>query len=84
MLGDRERTASKKGTEPYMAPEVFKGEMYDATVDIYSLGLVLYRLANSNRAPFLPYAPQKFTYSENKEAFNRRMLGGESFNRPQN
>ena len=35
---------SKKGTYTYMAPEVYKGEAYGTTVDIYSLGIVLYRL----------------------------------------
>ena len=32
-----------------MAPEIEKGSQYDATVDLYSLGLVLYRLLNRNR-----------------------------------
>ena len=45
---------SKKGTYTYMAPEVYRGDAYNATVDIYSLGIVLYRLLNDNRAPFLP------------------------------
>lgn len=45
---------SKKGTENYMAPEVFHGKEYDHTVDIYSLGLVLYKLLNNNRLPFYP------------------------------
>ena len=48
---------SKKGTYTYMAPEVYKGEAYGTTVDIYSLGIVLYRLLNGNRTPFLPAAP---------------------------
>ena len=48
---------SKKGTYTYMAPEVYKGEAYGSTVDIYSLGIVLYRLLNGNRTPFLPAAP---------------------------
>lgn len=45
---------SKKGTENYMAPEIYRGDEYDNTVDIYSLGLVLYRLLNKNRLPFYP------------------------------
>ena len=45
---------SKKGTENYMAPEVFHGKDYDHTADIYSLGLVLYKLLNNNRLPFYP------------------------------
>jgi serine/threonine-protein kinase len=58
---EMERTSagmSKKGTYSYMAPEVYRGEAYDFTVDIYSLGIVLYRLLNNNRTPFLPPAPQ--------------------------
>ena len=43
---------SRKGTYVYMAPEVYKGEEYGSSVDIYSLGIVLYRLLNQNRAPF--------------------------------
>ncbi len=45
---------SRKGTEEYMAPEVYWNELYDSTVDIYSLGLVLYQLLNKNRLPFFP------------------------------
>ncbi len=37
---------SQKGTNMYMAPEVFRAEKYDHTVDIYSLGIMLYRLLN--------------------------------------
>ena len=37
--------STKVGTSDYMAPEVFKGEKYDSSVDIYSLGLVLYHLS---------------------------------------
>lgn len=45
---------SKKGTENYMAPEIYRGQDYDNTADIYSLGLVLYRALNKNRLPFYP------------------------------
>ena len=66
---------SKKGTYTYMAPEVYKGEPYGAGVDIYSLGIVLYRYANGNRAPFLPPAPAAITHSERSAALERRMRG---------
>ena len=32
------------GTPLYMAPEIFKGELYDNSVDIWSLGILLYEL----------------------------------------
>ena len=72
---------SKKGTYTYMAPEVFKGDNYDSSVDIYSLGLVLYRLLNGNRDPFLPPAPAKITFAMREQAMTRRM-SGESFPLP--
>lgn len=66
---------SQKGTYTYMAPEVFKGNKYDSTVDIYSLGIVLYRLLNHNRTPFLPPAPQAVKYSDREQAQIMRMRG---------
>lgn len=66
---------SKKGTIPYMAPEVYKGVGYNSTVDIYSLGLVLYRFLNNNRSPFLPPAPQPIKYSDKQRADIMRMSG---------
>ena len=66
---------SKKGTYPYMAPEVYKGEAYGSTVDIYSLGLVLYRLLNGNRTPFLPQAPAPVTHADRENALARRFSG---------
>lgn len=66
---------SKKGTYTYMAPEVFKGEEYGASVDIYSLGIVMYRLLNHNRIPFLPDFPAPITPSDRDESLARRMRG---------
>lgn len=68
---------SRKGTEGYMAPEVYFGKPYNATVDIYSVGLVLYRLVNNNRLPFLPPVPQAIRFSDREEALARRMQGEE-------
>ena len=66
---------SKKGTYHYMAPEVFKGEEYGASVDTYSLGIVMYRFLNKNRAPFLPEYPNPITPRGKEEALQRRMSG---------
>lgn len=67
---------SKKGTYTYMAPEVYKGETYGPSVDIYSLGIVLYRLVNGNRAPFLPAFPAPISHSDRENSIARR-IGGE-------
>ena len=66
---------SKKGTYNYMAPEVYKGEAYGSTVDIYSLGIVLYRLLNGNRNPFYPVAPAPITYADRENALLKRISG---------
>ena len=68
---------SKKGTYKYMAPEVFRGENYDSTVDIYSLGIVLFSLLNGNRGPFLPAPPAKVTHVDEENARMRRFRGEE-------
>ncbi len=64
---------SQKGTYSYMAPEVFKGENYNFTVDIYSLGLVLYKYLNNNRLPFFPQ--EEITYLASQQAIQKRMQG---------
>ena len=66
---------SKKGTYPYMAPEMYRGEDYDNRADICSLGLVLYKLMNHNRLPFLDLDKQLITYRDKENALNARMNG---------
>ena len=72
---------SKKGTSAYMAPEVYKGQTYTSAVDIYSLGIVLYRLLNNNRAPFLPAYPKPMSLDDRDRALMMRM-SGEKFPKP--
>ena len=72
---------SKKGTYNYMAPEVYRGSEYGFSVDTYSLGIVLYRLLNKNRVPFLPSAPEPITFHSRELALAKRM-GGEKFPAP--
>ena len=62
---------SKKGTYTYMAPEVFKGESYNSNVDIYSLGILMYKLLNNNMEPFRTDR----TYGDSEKAFEKRVLG---------
>ena len=66
---------SKKGTYSYMAPEIYKGEKYDSSIDIYSLGIVLYKLMNQNRLPFLSLDKQLITYRDKETALAGRMAG---------
>jgi serine/threonine protein kinase len=66
---------SKKGTYTYMAPEIYKGEQYGSSADIYSLGIVMYRLMNRNRAPFLPPYPTQITHNDRENAIMKRMGG---------
>lgn len=66
---------SKKGTYSYMAPEMYKGKKYDSRVDIYSLGIVLYRLMNHNRLPFMSLEKQFITYRDKENALNKRVAG---------
>ncbi len=72
---------TKTGTQTYMAPEVYKGQPYGSSVDMYSLGIVLYRLLNHNRAPFMPQYPQPISYSDRERALIMRM-GGHKFPMP--
>lgn len=66
---------SKKGTYSYMAPEMYRGEKYDSSADIYSLGIVLYKLMNHNRLPFIPLEKQLITYRDKENALTRRISG---------
>ena len=74
---------SQKGTYNYMAPEVEKGRSYDATVDIYSLGIVLYWLLNKRRLPFVN-TEKRLLSPRDLVTANRRRLDGEPLPAPCN
>ena len=69
------KVLSRKGTDMYIAPEIYRGEAYDASVDIYSLGLVMYKLLNQNRLPFMPEYPKPVIPVDREEALHRRLTG---------
>ena len=74
---------TQTGTYYYMAPEIEKLSPYDATVDIYSLGLVMYRFMNANLLPFFNKEEELLTSGERILAVRRR-LDGEQLPIPSN
>ncbi|MCF0137410.1 MAG: protein kinase [Oscillospiraceae bacterium] len=68
-------SVDKVGTYSYMAPEVYKGKVYNGSVDIYSLGMVLYWLLNERRGPFLPLGQTQPTDEQVADAYLRRYRG---------
>ena len=72
----------KSGMEIYRAPEVIAGKE-GTSEDIYALGMVLYRLANNNRSPFLPAYPAPVSFEDRERAASRR-LRGDMFPKPEN
>ena len=81
MNDNRSATVSVKGTFAYMAPEIFHDQIYSIQSDIYSLGMVLYRLVNHNRDAFIN-PMKRFIYSEDREDAFRRRLSGEALPKP--
>lgn len=76
VLKEKARAESIKGTPDYIAPEVYLGrESYTKSVDLYSLGIVLYKLFNDQRGPFLPQSPALYDMEDEDRAFERRMKG---------
>ena len=72
---DATAAMTRVGTYSYMAPEISKGLAYNSSVDIYSLGLVLYRFLNNNRLPFTPPYPEPVRHRDREEANRKRMRG---------
>lgn len=76
VLKDSSKAESLKGTPNFLAPEVYLGkEGYTKSVDLYSLGIVLYRLLNYSRNPFLPRFPEQYFAQDEDIAFEERMSG---------
>ena len=65
--------ATQQGIPMYEAPEVYRGDNYDHTIDIYSLGLVMYEMLNQGRLPYYPLPPKKVTNNDINIATFKRM-----------
>ena len=68
---------SRKGTYEFMAPEVYWGQNYGSSVDLYSLGMVMYRYLNDGRMPFTPQSPEPVHAGDREDAFLKRINGQE-------
>ena len=75
-LGDTFEKDLLEGQAPalplFAAPEVLLKENFDHTADIYTLGLILYKLFNKGCLPFLPSPSGKLQRREIKRALARR------------
>lgn len=78
-LGDfgvcKGRFGENNVTSSYIAPELYKSGSIDVSSDIYSVGILLYKLLNNNRLPFLPQYPAPVSLSDREEAFKKRLRG---------
>ena len=77
IVEETQTSVSRKGTYTYMAPEVYRGENYKQTADIYSLGMVMYQCLNYGRNMFVPAFPEKIGIEDQENAFAKRMAGRE-------
>ena len=66
---------SRKGTPFYMAPEIYTGRPSTASVDQYSLALVMHRMLNGQRIPFAPLTDRVLTHQEREASFDLRLRG---------
>ncbi len=79
---DHSTHATYAGTLSFMAPEVFKRQKYGKTVDIYSLGLVMYWLVNGYRMPFI--TPGRVPTAEDIAVAENKRMSGEPLPAPSN
>ncbi|MEN8905156.1 MAG: protein kinase [Clostridiales bacterium] len=64
---------TRVGTMNYMPPEIVKGENYTKNVDIYCLGIVLYKLFNNGRLPFVPVDTKNINLEDIEGAYIKRI-----------
>lgn len=73
---DREtEVKGRPGTLTYMSPEVYKGKCFSYEDDMYAVGMLLYKLLNDNRIPFLERYPVPYLPNERNRAMNKRFQG---------
>lgn len=65
------------GTLTHMAPEVYQGNPFSYESDLYAVGMILYKMLNDFRVPFLPDYPEKYSPVMRNQAIRRRLEGEE-------
>lgn len=74
ILQESSKARSYLETAFYKAPEAAAPfSEYKKTADIYSLGIILYRMFNNGRMPFLPYYPEQYDYDDEIDAMARKL-----------
>ncbi len=71
---DHTTNASQSGTPAYWAPEIAHMEKYGKSVDLYSLGIIMYWMLNNRKMPFID-ADEVMTAQKMNEALRRRYSG---------
>ena len=74
--GKKDLLRRASGTISTMAPEVYNGEKATYASDLYSLGMVLYRLLNEGRDPYIPSRENQNVAACRQEALFKRMQPG--------
>ena len=70
---DSSTRLSQRGTPYFMAPELYHGEQYGTNIDVYSLGVMLYRYLNHLRYPFCPPFPEQLGTNDEELANKQRL-----------
>lgn len=66
----------KKKAGGYTAPEISLEGRYSPACDIYSIGVIMYRILNKGKLPFMPDSPVS-SQADRKAAIDRRLRGEE-------
>lgn len=66
----------KKKAGGYTAPEISLEGRYSPACDIYSIGVIMYRILNKGKLPFMPDSPVS-SQADRKAAIDRRLSGEE-------
>lgn len=75
VLSENTVSMSIKGTFSYMAPEVLRRDKVRCTADIYSLGIVMYKLLNNNKYAFIDPYVEVITADMIEKSDTRRFAG---------